>query len=123
MEIVIGVARKGQRRETRLLHGDADFLVKFANERCFGPLAGLKLTAWKFPESCERFAFRPLRDQHALVGVDQGAGDNESEFDVGHVLPVFRRAEPEERRARKDLLTLLGRQFFRRNKPNLIPSR
>jgi hypothetical protein len=27
---------------------------------------------------------RPLRDQHPLVGIDQRAGNHQSEFDVGH---------------------------------------
>ena len=31
---------------------------------------------------------RPLRDQHAIVGIDQGAGHDQSEFDASHVLPM-----------------------------------
>jgi hypothetical protein len=38
------------------------------------------LAAGKLPEAGERLALRALRDQHALVGVDQRAGDHEREF-------------------------------------------
>ncbi len=86
MEIIIGVARKGQRREAGFLHGDADFLVQFADQRRFRPLAGLDLAAGKFPQAGERLAWRPLRDQHALVGVDQRAGDHEGEFEISHAV-------------------------------------
>ena len=47
---------------------------------CFGPLARLDLAAGKFPKSGERFAFRPLSDQHPPVGIDERDGDDEQEL-------------------------------------------
>ena len=46
MESLIGVARKGQRREARLGYGDADLLVQFADQRLLGPFAGALLDRW-----------------------------------------------------------------------------
>ena len=77
MKVIIGVAGKGQRRETGFADADADFLVQFADQRLLRPLAGLDLAAGKFPQPRQRLALRPLRDQHALVGVDQRAGDHD----------------------------------------------
>jgi len=48
-EIIVGVTGKGQRREAGFADGDADFLVQFADQRRFRPLAGLDLAAGKFP--------------------------------------------------------------------------
>ena len=58
--------------------------MQFADQRLLRPLAGLDLAAGKFPQARERLAFRALRDQHALVGIDQRAGDDEGELDVSH---------------------------------------
>ena len=76
------MAGEGERRETSLADGDADFLMQFADQRLLRPFAGLDLAAGKFPQACQRLAFRALRDQYALVGVDQRAGDDEGEFHV-----------------------------------------
>ena len=59
----------------------AEFLVQLADQRLFGPLAGIELAAGKFPQPRELFAFGPLRDQHTVIGIDQRAGDNEGELD------------------------------------------
>ena len=81
MEIIIGVAGEGQRRQARLLTVMPISSCSSRISVCFRPLAGLDLAAGKFPQARHRLAFRPLRDQHALVGVDQRAGDHEGEFD------------------------------------------
>jgi len=52
----------------------------FADQRLFRPLAGFELAAWEFPQAGKRPALRALRDQHALVGVNQRAGGHQSEF-------------------------------------------
>ena len=85
MKIVIGVAREGERREAGFLHGDADLLVQLADQGCFRPLAGFDLAAGKFPQARHHLSLRPLRDQDALVGVDERAGDHEDDVDGNHV--------------------------------------
>ena len=80
MKAVIAVTGECQRRETRLLHRDAQLFVQFADQRRFGPLAGLQLAAGKFPQSRKRLAFGTLRDQDAVVRIDQRAGDDEGVF-------------------------------------------
>ncbi len=80
MEGLVGVACEGEGGETRLAHGDAELLVQFADQRILRPFAVIQLAAGKLPQSGERLAFRPLRDQHAVVGVDQCAGDDEGEL-------------------------------------------
>ena len=77
MKVLIGVAGEGQRRQAGLLHGDADFLMQFADQRLFGALARIELAAGKFPQPGHRLAGRPLRDQDAPVDVDQRAGDHQ----------------------------------------------
>src|SRR5436309_14940888 len=84
METVIGMAREGQRRQTRLADGDADLFVQFADQGYFRPLARLDLATGEFPQAGQRLALRPLRDQHALVGIDQCAGNHQSKFEIGH---------------------------------------
>jgi hypothetical protein len=101
--------------------------VKFANQGRFRPFARLKLAAGKFPQARQRLALRPLRDQNAIVGIDQSAGDDQGEFDASHMLFADTSGEAGPRGPQssfdKDSLTLLGPQFRDRNKPNLIPSR
>ena len=70
MKLLIGMAGEGQRRQARLAHGDAEFLVQLADQRIFGPLAVVELAAGKLPKARHRLAFRPLCDQHAVVGID-----------------------------------------------------
>src|SRR5260221_13032480 len=84
MKALIGVAGKRQRRQAGLGDLDADFLAQFADQSLLRPLAGIELAAGEFPKAGQRLALRALRDQHALVGVDQSAGDDEREFDLSH---------------------------------------
>src|SRR5690348_10976157 len=83
MEVVVAVACEGQRRQTGLLHDDAEFLLQLPYQRLFGPFAGFDLAAWKLPEPGHRLTGRPLREKDAAVGVDKGASDDKNEFD-GH---------------------------------------
>ena len=48
------------------------------------PLAGLELAAGKLPEAGQRLAFGALRDQDALVGVNQRARHHQCQFEIGH---------------------------------------
>ena len=87
MEFEIGVAREGQRRQAVLLDGDAEFFRKLADQRGFRPLARFELAAGELPEACQGLAFRALRDEDAVVGIDQGAGDDEKQLHRGTQLP------------------------------------
>jgi hypothetical protein len=80
VELVIGVAREGERREARRADRNAEFLHEFADERLFRPLARLQLAARKLPQARQRASGRALRQQNAAVGVDQRAGDDENEL-------------------------------------------
>ena len=110
MEILIGVAREGQRRQARLAHDNAKFLFQFPDQSFFGPFAGLDLAAGEFPQACHRFAGGTLGEQYAAVGIDEGAGGNKNEFDAHwpclepRQLVVKRGSTP-----RNDHATLLGR--------------
>ena len=70
MEIVIGMAGEGERRQAGNLGLDAEFLVEFADQALLRRLAGLDLAAWKFPQAGKLLALRALRQKHAPVGVD-----------------------------------------------------
>jgi len=70
--------------ESERLHaGDAGvyakLLAKFARQRLLRPLAGVDLAAGKLPQAGELLARRPLREQHAAIGVDQRRRDDEEE--------------------------------------------
>ncbi len=80
MEIRIGVAREGERREASLLDDDAQFLLELADQRFFGPFARLHLAAGKLPQAGHRLALGPLCQQHAAVGIDKGAGSDKDDF-------------------------------------------
>jgi SAM-dependent methyltransferase len=80
VEVLIGMAGEGQWREAGFLHGDPELLVQLADQRRFRPFAGLQLAAGKFPQAGQRLAFRPLCNQHAAVGINQSAGDDENHF-------------------------------------------
>src|SRR5690348_11556248 len=91
MKCLIGMAREGQRCEAWLLDRDADLFAQFTDQGDLRPLAGFDLAAGEFPQPRKRLALGPLRDQHALVGIDQRAGDDEGELQFGHRLaPVSR---------------------------------
>jgi len=49
MELVIGVAGEGERREARDFDVDAELFGKLADERSFGHLTVVHLAARKFP--------------------------------------------------------------------------
>src|SRR4029077_11652190 len=82
VKVGIEVARKGQRREALLLDDDAQFLLQLSDQALFRPLAAFDLAAGKLPQPCHRLALRTLCDEHAAVGVDQGAGGNQDKFDA-----------------------------------------
>ena len=82
MEVGIAVARECQRREALLLDDDSQFLLQFPDQALLRLLAGFHFAAGKFPEAGHRLARRPLCDQHAAVGVDEGAGGDEDKFDA-----------------------------------------
>ena len=82
MEVRVAVTRESERRQTRLLHVDAKFLLQFPDQGLLGTFARLDLAAGEFPQAGPRLACGPLGEQHAAVRVDQGAGGNKNEFDA-----------------------------------------
>src|SRR5947209_15761475 len=80
MEVRIGVTREGERREASLLDDDTQLLLKLADQRSFGPFARLDLAAGELPQAGHRLALGALCEQHASVGVDQGAGSDKNDF-------------------------------------------
>ena len=76
------MARKCQRREALLPDDDSQFLLQLADQAQFRPFASLNLAAGELPKPRHRFTFRALRKQHTSIGVDQGAGGNQHEFDA-----------------------------------------
>ena len=85
VEALIGMAREGEGREAWLLHGDPELLTQFSDEGLLRPLAGLHLAAGKLPKACELLSFRALRQEDAVVLIDQGDSDHEGELERGHV--------------------------------------
>ncbi|CDX42391.1 hypothetical protein MPLDJ20_50027 [Mesorhizobium plurifarium] len=79
MEIVIGMAGEGERRQARNLRFDAEFLMQFADQALLRRLAGLDLAAWKLPQPGELFTLGTLRQEDAPVGVDQRAGGDQKQ--------------------------------------------
>ena len=47
---------------------------------CSGRSPVFDLAAGKLPQAGHRLAWRALRDQHAAVGIDEGAGGNKNDF-------------------------------------------
>jgi hypothetical protein len=92
MEIRIGVARKGKRREARLPDDNAEFLLHLPDQRFLGPFAGLDLAARKLPKARHCFSRGAFGEQHAPIGIDQGAGGNKNEFDAHWPGPDRRQA-------------------------------
>jgi hypothetical protein len=74
------MAREGERGEAGLLHGDAEFLVEFPDQRLLWPFTQLDLAARELPEAGQLLALRPLRDQHAPVRIDERHGGDEEEL-------------------------------------------
>src|SRR5215207_1086793 len=78
VEALVAVARESERGEAGLAYGDAELLVKLADERVLRALAGLHLSARELPQPGERLSLRALRDEHAVVGIDErDRGDEE----------------------------------------------
>jgi hypothetical protein len=78
MKFSIIVAGERQGCETRFGYSDAELFVELSNDRILGSLPLLHFPPGEFPEPGHRLALRPLRDEHAPVGIDQGAsGDKE----------------------------------------------
>jgi hypothetical protein len=82
MKAFVGVAREGQRRETGFPHDNAKFLVELPDQRFLLSFAGLDLASGELPQASHRFASRTLGEQHAAVGIDEGARGNKNEFDA-----------------------------------------
>ena len=53
----------------------------------FRPLAGLQLAAGELPQARQCLAFGPLGDEHTVIGIDQGAGDDEEQLHRRTQLP------------------------------------
>jgi hypothetical protein len=83
MKLLVSVAGECKRRETFLLYRNAELLVEFADERRLRPLAGIELSAGELPEPGQRLARRALGDQHAMIRIDERAGDDQDEADGG----------------------------------------
>ena len=77
MKILIRMTGEGQRREAVCFDRNAKLFQEFADERILRSFAGVNLPARKLPQALERFAFGPLREQYASVGVDQRRRDDE----------------------------------------------
>ena len=63
---------------------DPQFLLQLADQATLRRLAGLDLAAGEFPQAGELLALRPLADQHAAVGVDQGRGGDQQHAFFSH---------------------------------------
>ena len=68
-----------ERREAGFGNRNAQFLVQFADQAGLRRLARLELAAGEFPEARQRLALRPLANQDAPVGVDQGGGGDQQQ--------------------------------------------
>ena len=81
MEVGIGVAREGQRRETGFPDDDSEFLLQFPDQRL---LRAVSPASTLPPGNSHRPAIAlpggRSRDQHAAVGIDEGAGGDKDEF-------------------------------------------
>ena len=79
MEIGIAVTRERKRGEACFPNGYSQLLRQFPDQRFFRTLTRLDLAAGKFPKPGHRLAGRPLGDEHAAVGIDEGAGNNKNQ--------------------------------------------
>ncbi len=80
MEVVIGVRGEDERRQAGLLHGNAQFLVQFADYGVVGRFVGLDLATGKFPQARHGLALRPLRQQHPALVIDQCGSNDQNGF-------------------------------------------
>ena len=76
-QALVGIRLRDVDQRCADLDVDAEFFVEFARERRFGRFAGLVLAAGEFPQPGELLALGPLRDQHAPVGIDEHAGNDQ----------------------------------------------
>ncbi len=83
VEILVGVRGEGEGDDRAARHDDAEFFLELADERRLGRLAGLELAAGKLPQARHRLARRPLRQQHALLRVDQRDADDDHRLSSG----------------------------------------
>ena len=74
------MAGESQRREAVRFDRNPKLLHEFTDERVFRRFASVNLPAGELPQALEGFAFGPLREQHASVGVDQRRRDDEHEL-------------------------------------------
>ena len=79
MEVLVGVAGEGQRRQAGLPHDNADFLFQLPDQRFLGPFAQFDLAAGKFPKTRHGFAGGALGQEDTAIGVDKRAGRDENE--------------------------------------------
>ena len=79
MEIVVGVAREGQRREAGRLDLDAELLAQFSDQRVLRPLPVVDTCRRETPTGPRAAALRPLGDEHAAVDVDQRSRHDEQQ--------------------------------------------
>ena len=80
MKVWVAVACESERRETVLADVDSQFLLELADQCLLRPLAVLDLAAGKLPQARHRLTFWPLCDEHAAIGIDEGAGGNQQDF-------------------------------------------
>ena len=80
MEVGIGVARESERRETGLIDDNSQFLLQLPDQTLFRRFAVFDLAAGKLPQACHRLAVGTLCDEHAAVGIDEGAGGDKDDF-------------------------------------------
>ena len=79
MEILVGMAGEGQRRETAPLDVDAELFAQFARESGFRGLALLDLAAGKLPQARHGLALGTSREQHAAVAIDKSDGRDQDQ--------------------------------------------
>ena len=58
------------------------------NQTNFRSFAGFDLAAGKLPKPGHRLARRPLRNEHAAVGVDKGTSGDQNDFGAYHRLTL-----------------------------------
>jgi hypothetical protein len=80
VERLVGVTRECERSETCQTDVDVEFFLQFADECFLRPFARAKFSAWKLPETCQRFASRTLRNQDAVIAIHEGGCDDEQEL-------------------------------------------
>ena len=83
------MARESQRCETLLPDNDSQFLFQLTNQTLFRSFTRLDLAAGKFPQARHRSPGGTLRDQHALVSIDESAGGDENDLDAHDLIAIL----------------------------------